>query len=55
MVKSTKQVRILKDGLFDKLMQKILDQFKTKHGFNPSHDQVCESIATAVEQKKLFN
>ena len=55
MVKSTKQVRILKDGLFDRLMQKITKQFIEKHGFTPSNDQVCEAVATAIEQKKLFN
>lgn len=54
MAKNTKQIRILTGGIFDKLMMKIIDQFKKKHGFDPSSDQVCESIGRAVEDSKLF-
>jgi len=55
MTKQTKQVRILKDGLFHKLIQKIEGQFRKKHAFVPSVDQICEAIASAVEEKRLFN
>lgn len=54
MVKKTKQIRILTDGEFRKLMIEISKQFEEKHGFGPSDDQVCESIARAVLDHKLF-
>lgn len=55
MTKKTRQIRILTDGKFDKLVEKITNQFKGKHGFSPSQDQICESIARAVEDTKLFD
>jgi len=54
MTKQTKQIRILSGGLFHKLMEKIENQFKLKHSFVPTQDQLCESIAAAIEERKLF-
>lgn len=54
MVKRTIQVRILTEGLFNKLMDKISGQFEKKHKFIPSADQICEAIASAIEDAKLF-
>lgn len=54
MAKTTKQIRMLIGGTFEKLMKKIKDQFEKKHGFEPSSDQVLESIGRAVEDARLF-
>ena len=54
MAKSTKQIRVLTEGKFEKLMVKISDQFKIKHGFYPTSDQICEAVARAVEDTKMF-
>ena len=54
MVKSTKQIRVLTEGKFEKLMEKVSDQFKIKHGFFPSSDQICEALARAIEDAKIF-
>ncbi|MBA7493904.1 hypothetical protein ES702_04469 [subsurface metagenome] len=50
----TYQVRVLTEGLFAGLMKKIKDQFINKHGFKPEDKEVCESIAKAVIDHKLF-
>lgn len=54
MVKKTIQIRILTEGTFEKLMKEISNQFEEKHGFFPSSDQICEAIARAVEDARLF-
>lgn len=54
MTKNTKQIRVLTEGKFEKLMDKISEQFKIKHGFFPSSDQICEAVARAVEDAKIF-
>ena len=50
----TKLIRIITEGLLDKLMKKIGDQFISKHGFKPSDKDIAESIAKAVIDNKLF-
>ncbi len=50
----TKLVRIVNEGLFDKLMKKIRDQFINKHGFKPVDKEIAEAIAKAVIEKNLF-
>ena len=50
----THQVRILTEGLFDSLMEKIRNQFIDKHGFKPVDKEICEVIAKAVVEEKLF-
>jgi hypothetical protein len=50
----TIRIRILTEGMFVKLVDKITKQYKLRHGFDATTDQVCEDIALAVEEKKLF-
>jgi hypothetical protein len=54
MAKRTRQLRIITEGEFDKLVKKVASQFKEKHGFDLSMDQICETIAKAVIDEKLF-
>ena len=54
MAKQTHQIRILKEGVFHKLVEKVREQFKGKHGFDPTTEQVCESIGKAVVDHKIF-
>lgn len=54
MGKPTKLVRIISEGLFDRLMEKIIGQFENKHGFVPAQKEICEAIAKAVLENKLF-
>ena len=51
---NTKQVRIFCDGQFQKLVELIKSQFEKKHGFVPSSKELCEVIAKAVMDAKLF-
>ncbi len=50
----TKLVRVIAEGLFDKLMEKITNQFIDKHGFKPAQKDVAEAIAKATIDNKLF-
>ncbi|GAI03270.1 unnamed protein product [marine sediment metagenome] len=50
----TYQVRVLTEGLFDGLIKKIRNQFINKHGFKPKDKEICEVIAKAVIDEKLF-
>lgn len=54
MIMNTKQVRIIYGGLFDNLMKKIIAQFNNKHGFEPPSKDICEAMAKAIIEKKLF-
>lgn len=51
---NTKHIRIMNKGLFDKLREKIKGQFFKKHGLNLADKDLCETIAKAVEDNKLF-
>jgi hypothetical protein len=53
-VEKTIRIRIFTSGSFEKLVAKIQKQFLLKHGFEPCSADICESIAKAVEEKKLF-
>jgi len=52
--KNPQTIRITTDGKFQKLMNLIKDQFEKKHGFSPRHKDICEVIAGAVMDAKLF-
>jgi len=51
---STKQVRIITDGILDKLKYKVGEQFYNKHGLKLHDKDIMEAIAKAVEDAKLF-
>jgi hypothetical protein len=50
----TERIRVLTEGAFMKLINKITKQYLDRHGMDVTTDQVCEDIAFAVEEKKLF-
>ena len=50
----TKQVRIIVEGLMDKLKTKVCEQFIEKHGLVLHDKDVMETIAKAVTERKLF-
>lgn len=50
----TFQVRVLTGGLMDGLIKKIRDQFINKHGFKIIDKEICEAIAKACIDEKLF-
>lgn len=50
----TYQIRILTKGLMVGLIKKIRDQFINKHGFTPKDQEVCEAIAKAIIDNRLF-
>lgn len=52
MVKNTKTIRI--GEKFSELLKLIEEQFLEKHGFIPSQKDLCEVIARAVMDAKLF-
>lgn len=52
--KNTQQIRIINGGNFYNLIKLIRDQFVKKHGFEPSTKDLCEVIARAVMDAKLF-
>lgn len=54
MVKNTLQIRIKTDGIFHKLIKLVEEQFLKKHGFAPTQKDLCEVIARAVMDAKLF-
>ena len=51
----TKQVRVIVEGLMDKLRVKVYEQFIEKHGLVLHDKNVMEAIAKAVEDAKLFS
>jgi len=54
MAQRTIRIRVLTEGNFKKLVDKIIKQYKVKHGFDVTTDQVCEDIALAIEEKRIF-
>lgn len=52
--RNTKQIRVLSDGKFQELIELVSDQFQNKHGFTPCVKEICEVIARAVMDNKLF-
>ena len=52
---STKQVRIITNGIMDKLKSKVEEQFYSKHGLKLHDKDIMEAIAKAVEYGKLFS
>ncbi len=50
----TKQVRVIVDGLMDKLKTKVYEQFIDKHGLVLHDKDIMEVIAKAVMDEKLF-
>lgn len=55
MAKQTKQIRILSEGRFFKLMEKVKKQFSERRGIDLTDDEACEDIASAVEEKKIYH
>ena len=51
----TKQVRVIVDGLMDKLKTKVWEQFIEKHGLKLHDKDIMEAIAKAVIDTKLFD
>ena len=54
MVKNRLQIGIINGGNFHKLIELIENQFKKKHDFIPPRKDICEVIAKAVIESKLF-
>jgi len=55
MAKKTRQIRIITDGRFDKLMSKIKKQFKDRRGIDLRENEICEDIASAIDLKKIYD
>jgi len=53
-IKNTLQIRVINGGKFHELIKLIEDQFQQKHGFSPTQKDLCEVIARAVMDAKLF-
>jgi len=51
---NTKQIRILNNGKFIKLMDIIHKKFKEKHGIELKSREVCETIAKAIEDNNII-
>ena len=54
MVKNTLQIRIINEGKFHELIKLVEQQFLDKHGFSPTQKDLCEVIARAVIDARLF-